>query len=120
MSIEALSAEAPTLIHAMLVEVAEQNGGAFADVQNDGVIDDKDMLTVDDVKEVYEKLEVNKAELLGLRLYTGKPIGILQLSQAQFEEPTLLHARQVRCSNSTILHSAHKAARFRGERDTQF
>ena len=76
-SIETLSAEAPTRIHAMLVEVAKENGGAFADVQNDGVIDAKDMLNLEDVKHVYEKLHVNKAELLGLRLYTGKLINIL-------------------------------------------
>ena len=55
----------------MLLELAQENGGAFSDVTGDGVIDEGDMLTVEEVKELYDSLKINKAELLGLRLYTG-------------------------------------------------
>ena len=36
-----------------------------------GKIDDKDMLNEHDIREKYNGLNVNLAELLGLRLYTG-------------------------------------------------
>ena len=71
-SIQALAAAAPELIHKMLVDLQTQRGAAFADANGDGQIDENDMLTEQDIRELYESLNVNLAELLGLRLYTGR------------------------------------------------
>lgn len=71
MSIQALHAEAPKRIHTMLVELAQSRGGAFADADGDGNVDEADMLTEAEVKELYSDTNINEAELLGLRLYTG-------------------------------------------------
>ena len=125
-SIESLHAEAPMLIHAMLVgivekktrsaliriieqaktkvpevvalsahqlaafpkaklqELAQKAGASDADIQDalgndqffadgdgDGQRDMNDMHTPAEISELYTKLDVNTAELLGLRLYTG-------------------------------------------------
>ena len=55
----------------MLKTLQTQRGGAFADADGDGKIDENDMLTEADITELYSSLNVNVAELLGLRLYTG-------------------------------------------------
>ena len=71
-SIETLNAEAPKLICAMLRELAQAYGGAFTDHDGDGTMTEKDMLTEDDIRHLYDSARVNMAELLGLRLYTGQ------------------------------------------------
>ena len=71
-SIDSLNADAPRLIHEMLTELAMQQGRpAFADANGDGTLDEKDQLSLREIEESYERLRVNKAELLALRLYTG-------------------------------------------------
>ena len=57
-SIEDLDKEAPNRIHKMLADLAQERNLDFA-------------LTVEDLTSAYENLNVNLAELLGLRLYTG-------------------------------------------------
>ena len=70
-SIQRLNTEAPKRIHEMLTKIADQYGGAFTDQDGDGQIDVAYMLTEDEVRKIYTEANVNEAELLGLRLYTG-------------------------------------------------
>ena len=74
-SIEMLNAEAPKLICAMLEGLVVKRGKAFADADADGKIDENDMLTEAEIRSLYSSAGVNIAELLGLRLYTGIPVG---------------------------------------------
>ena len=53
------------------IHEALSNDNFFADANGDGHRDQKDMHTLEEISEVYEKLDVNTAELLALRLYTG-------------------------------------------------
>ena len=71
-SIQALDAAAPELIHTMLADLQTQRGAAFAGANGDGKLDANDMLTGKEIMELYKGLNVNLAELLGLRLYTGR------------------------------------------------
>lgn len=71
-SIQALDAAAPELIHKMLADLQTQRGTAFADANGDGKLDENGMLTEEEIRELYKGLNVNLAELLGLRLYTGR------------------------------------------------
>ena len=57
-SIEDLDKEAPNRIHKMLADLAHERNLDF-------------VLTVGDLTAAYANLNVNLAELLGLRLYTG-------------------------------------------------
>ena len=65
--IDELSNEAPRRIFAMLHELAAKRGEA----KGEGTVEDSGCLTEEDVSAGYEKLNMNTAELLGLRLYTG-------------------------------------------------
>ena len=71
-SIQDLDAAAPELIHKMLADLQKQRGAAFADANGDGKLDENDMLTEKEIRQLYKGLNVNLAELLGLRLYTGR------------------------------------------------
>jgi hypothetical protein len=71
-SIQALAAAAPELIHKMLADLQTQRVAAFADANGDGKLDENDMLTEEEIRGLYKDLNVNLAELLGLRLYTGR------------------------------------------------
>ena len=71
-SIQALDAAAPELIHKMLADLQTQRGAAFADANGDGKLDENDMLTEEEIRGLYKDLNVNLAELLGLHLYTGR------------------------------------------------
>ena len=71
-SIQQLHANAPKLICSMLTQLVQSRGQqAFVDADDDGKIDAQDMLTENDIRRLYDKLNVNTAELLGLRMYTG-------------------------------------------------
>ena len=66
-AIDELSNEAPRRIFAMLHELAAKRSEA----NGEGAAEDAGCLTEEDVCTCYEKLNINTAELLGLRLYTG-------------------------------------------------
>ena len=53
------------------IQDALGNDQFFADADGDGQRDMNDMHTLEEIRELYTKLDVNTAELLGLRLYTG-------------------------------------------------
>ena len=53
------------------IQDALGNDQFFADADGDGQRDMNDMHTLEEIRELYKKLNVNAAELLGLRLYTG-------------------------------------------------
>ena len=53
------------------IHEALSNDHFFADADGDGHRDHKDMHTLEEISEIYKSLDVNTAELLALRLYTG-------------------------------------------------
>jgi histidyl-tRNA synthetase len=53
------------------IQDALGNDQFFADADGDGQRGMNDMHTLEEIRELYTKLDVNTAELLGLRLYTG-------------------------------------------------
>ena len=62
------------LAHDMGTGVHSAKMGALwrvSDANGDGVVDEKDVLTEEDVRSKYKELGINKAEVIGLRLYTG-------------------------------------------------
>ena len=146
-SIECLNAEAPKLIHAMLVGLVEKktrtalirliepakakvpeaaalsehqlaalpkatlqqfaqqaglpdaqihealsNDQFFADADGDGHRDHKDMHTLEEISEIYKSLDVNTAELLALRLYTGPMFEFYNNVLRYMYSKQLLHA----------------------------
>ena len=53
------------------IQDASSNDQFFADADGDGQRDERDMHTLEEINKLYTDLDVNTAELLALRLYTG-------------------------------------------------
>ena len=53
------------------IQEALSNDQFFADADGDGQRDQNDMHTLEEISKIYKTLDVNTAELLALRLYTG-------------------------------------------------
>ena len=53
------------------IHEALSNDQFFADADGDGQRDQNDMHTLEEITKIYKTLDVNTAELLALRLYTG-------------------------------------------------
>eukprot|EP01052_Picozoa_sp_SAG31_P010372 SAG31_NODE_567_length_14028_cov_4.022328_11_plen_268_part_00 len=68
MDIDALRDNAPALIFSMLDDMAKKDVRA---VNDDGVLTQDETIKKEEIRDVYANLGVNKAELIGLRLYTG-------------------------------------------------
>ena len=118
-SIQDLDAAAPQLIHKMLADLQTQRGAAFAGANGDGKLDANDMLTEKEIMELYKGLNVNLAELLGLRLYTGRQAhnSFQPLAGARecVADPMEFVCRtQVLCLSSIIRSSVQKESRSHG------